>query len=260
MGRPPRNPGRQILRQLRQAVRAFRQLVRERLHLFGRGRRHAAAEAHGLRDAGEGAALARSHRLHHIGHVAMHLEELVDLLDLLAGAGSDAPLAAGFQEIRMLALLPCHRIDHRDLTLENPVVETGRGDLVLHLGDAGQHAHQAGYAAHVRHLQQLLAHVVQIELALAHLFGGARGFFGIDIGGSLFDQRDHIAHAEDAAGDAGGMEVLQRVGLFAGADQLDRLAGDLTHRQRGAAAAVAVDAGQHDAGEADALIERRARD
>ena len=53
-----------------------------------------------------------------------------------------------------------------------------------------------------------------------------------------------------------GMEIFQRVGLFAGADQLDRLAGDRAHRQRGAAAAVAVNARQHDAGEAHALIER----
>ena len=52
-----------------------------------------------------------------------------------------------------------------------------------------------------------------------------------------------------------GMELLQRVDLFAGADQLDRLAGDRAHRQRRAAAAVAVDAGQHDAGDADALVE-----
>ena len=44
--------------------------------------------------------------------------------------------------------------------------------------------------------------------------------------------------------------------LFAGADELDRLAGDRAHRQRRAAAAVAVDARQHDAGEADALVER----
>ena len=52
-----------------------------------------------------------------------------------------------------------------------------------------------------------------------------------------------------------GMEILQRVHLFAGADQLDRLAGDGAHRQRRAAAAVAVDAGQHDAGDADAVVE-----
>ena len=52
-----------------------------------------------------------------------------------------------------------------------------------------------------------------------------------------------------------GMEFLQRIDLFAGADELDRLAGDGAHRERRAAAAVAVDAGQHDAGDADALVE-----
>ena len=56
-------------------------------------------------------------------------------------------------------------------------------------------------------------------------------------------------------GDAARMEIFQRVGLFAGADQLDRLARHRAHRQRRAAAAVAVDPRQHDAGEADALIE-----
>ena len=53
-----------------------------------------------------------------------------------------------------------------------------------------------------------------------------------------------------------GIEVLQRVELLAGADQLDRLAGDGAHRERRAAAAVAVDAREHDAGQADALVER----
>ena len=51
------------------------------------------------------------------------------------------------------------------------------------------------------------------------------------------------------------MEILERVHLLAGAEQLDRLAGDGAHRQRRAAAPIAVDAGQHDAGDADALVE-----
>src|SRR5206468_12551240 len=51
----------------------------------------------------------------------------------------------------------------------------------------------------------------------------------------------YIAHAEDAVRDARGMEFLERVEFFAGADELDRLAGDSAHRQRRAAAAVAVD-------------------
>ncbi len=73
-------------------------------------------------------------------------------------------------------------------------------------------------AAHRHHLLKLLAHVGQIEFALAHLLGGARSLLGVDIGGGLFDQRDDVAHAENAAGDAGRVEFLQRVELFAGAD------------------------------------------
>ena len=46
-----------------------------------------------------------------------------------------------------------------------------------------------------------------------------------------------------------------RVDLLAGAHELDRLAGDGAHGQCGAAAAIAVDAGEHDAGERQALIE-----
>ena len=51
------------------------------------------------------------------------------------------------------------------------------------------------------------------------------------------------------------MEILERVHLLAGAEKLDRLAGDGAHRKRRAAAPVAVDAGQHDAGDADAIVE-----
>ena len=52
-----------------------------------------------------------------------------------------------------------------------------------------------------------------------------------------------------------GMEILQRVPLLADAEQLDRLAGHRAHGERRAAAPVAVDAGEHDAGDADALVE-----
>jgi hypothetical protein len=52
-----------------------------------------------------------------------------------------------------------------------------------------------------------------------------------------------------------GWKSSLRVGFFAGADQFYRLAGDRAHRQCGAAAAVAIDPRQHDAGEADALVE-----
>ena len=40
----------------------------------------------------------------------------------------------------------------------------------------------------------------------------------------------------------------------------DRLAGEVPHRQRGATAGVAVELGEHDAGEADAVLEGLGRD
>ena len=51
------------------------------------------------------------------------------------------------------------------------------------------------------------------------------------------------------------MEILERVHLLASADQLDRLARHGPHGECGTAAAIAVDPGQHDAGDADPLVE-----
>ncbi len=51
------------------------------------------------------------------------------------------------------------------------------------------------------------------------------------------------------------MEIVERIDLLADADQLDRLAGDMPHRERRAAAAVAVHAGQDDAGDAERIVE-----
>ena len=51
------------------------------------------------------------------------------------------------------------------------------------------------------------------------------------------------------------MEGLEGVRLFAGADELDGLAGDVANGERRAAAGVAVHLGEDDAGEAEALVE-----
>ena len=52
-----------------------------------------------------------------------------------------------------------------------------------------------------------------------------------------------------------GSKSSMRVDLLAGTHELDRLAGDRAHGKGSAAAAVAVDPGEHDAGERHALIE-----
>ena len=69
------------------------------------------------------------------------------------------------------------------------------------------------------------------------------------------DERQHVAHPEHARDDAIGMERLQILEPLAAADKRDRHADDRDHRQRRAAARVAIELRQHDAGDADAPVE-----
>ncbi len=80
------------------------------------------------------------------------------------------------------------------------------------------------------------------------------GFLAVEGGLGPLDERHHVAHAEDAADDAVGMEGLEGVGLFAYADELDGLAGDVANGERCAAACIAVHLGEDDAGEAEARM------
>ena len=53
-----------------------------------------------------------------------------------------------------------------------------------------------------------------------------------------------------------GVEDLERIGLLAGAEELDREPGDGRDAERGAAAGVAIDLGQDEAGHRDRRDER----
>ena len=64
-----------------------------------------------------------------------------------------------------------------------------------------------------------------------------------------------VAHAEDPAGHAIGMEDVEVFELLAGGGEEDRLAGDLADAQRGTTAGVAVELGEDDTGDADSLTE-----
>src|SRR5919197_776745 len=217
----------------RQSGQPARHFLRQFLHLFRT--RHGAAEAEHVGEPRHGSAFARSHRLHHVGHTAVHLEHAVDVFDFGAGARSDTLLAARLEQVGIFALLRRHGIDDRHLALEQALVEVRRLELILHFGDAGEHAHQPGHAAHLLHLHELLAQVREIERPLAHLFGDPRRLLRVDRRRRLLDQRDDVAHAEDAVGDARGMEILERVHLLAGTDELDRLARHRPHGECGAA-------------------------
>src|SRR5688572_3951999 len=65
----------------------------------------AAEPEHVAEGLAEAATLAAAHHLHHVGHLPMHLQQLVDLLDLGAGARRDALLARGLEDVGAAALL-----------------------------------------------------------------------------------------------------------------------------------------------------------
>ena len=103
---------------------------------------------------------------------------------------------------------------------------------------------------------------LRLEIVQIKAFAGlelVRHFFGfieIDIGLRFFDQRQNVAHAEDAAGHAFRVKHLEAGQLLAGAGELDRRAGDMPHRQRRAAARIAIELGQNHAGERQRVVKR----
>ena len=133
-----------------------------------------------------------------------------------------------------------------------PVVDLGQ--RLLHLPGAGQHAQDPADRAHLADRQHLLQEVLEGELA-GHL-GGRLGLVGLEGLLGLLDQGEHVAHAQDPGGHPVGVEDVEVGELLAGGREHDRLAGDVADRQRGATAGVAVELGEHHAGEPDAVAER----
>src|SRR6202035_1023566 len=88
---------------------------------------------------------------------------------------------------------------------------------------------------------------------LFELGGELFGLLLVDRLGRLLYQADDIPHAEDAPGDAFGMNLFERLDPLADPDQHDRLAGNGAHRQGRTAPRIAVDPGQHDRRDAGAL-------
>ena len=179
----------------------------------------------------------------------MHLQHLVDVLHLRARTCRHALLALGVHQFRPLSFLRGHGADDGIHVDEHLVVHPALRHRGLGLLHARHHACQHAQPAHILHLLQLHAQIVEVELALGHLLGERFGVFLLDAGCRLFDKADDVAHPENAARDALGIEGLDRVQFLARARELDRLAGDEAHGERRAAACIAVHPGEDDAGQ-----------
>src|SRR5437899_4140959 len=197
--------------------------------------------AHALHHLHQAAAL---HLLHHPLHLLELIEQAVDLLHLHAGAGGDAALAAGLDELGLAALQRRHRADDafHAAHVALGAVHVGLAGLRLAHHLRRQLVDQARQAAHLLHLRDLREEVVEVEAGAALDLVGQL-LRGLQVHALLhfLDEGDDVAHAEHAAGVALGIEHLEPVDLLADAGELDRRAGDLPHRECRAAARIAVE-------------------
>ena len=121
--------------------------------------------------------------------------------------------------------------------------------LLLDLPHARQHAQQVLERPHLLDGLELLAEVLEREIVVEDLLFELGGVFLRDDRLGLLDERQHVAHAQHARHHPIGMERLEVVEALAAAREGDRHADDRDHRQRRAAARVAVHLRQHDAGD-----------
>ena len=181
---------------------------------------------------------------------------MVHGLNVGAAAGGDSAFAGAVDHVREVSLLRRHGVDdgvHAAILAVVHALAHGLGD-VAHAGQLFEHA---VHPAHGEHLLQLLLEIHQVEFAAAlHLAHQAVGLALVDLAFRFFDQRQHVAHAEDARGDAIWMERLQRVGPLAGAQELDGFAGDGPHGERCTATRIAVHLGEHHARQRQRVVER----
>src|SRR5712692_584694 len=184
---------------------------------------------HALHVAHHALQVAALHHLHHLLHLLELVEQLVDGLDGNSGAGGDAALARSLDQLGPRTLLRGHGIDDALDAAELLVVLKLRGvDLTDEL--RRELVEQRRHAAHFLHLRDLLLEVLEVEaLAFLDFLGDALGLVEVDPGVRFFDQRDDVAHAENARRHALGMERLDARELLADASELDRLAGDLAY-------------------------------
>src|SRR3954453_104850 len=198
--------------------------------------------AHELAEIGHLALLDPAHQLAHLLEL---LDELVDLLDGRARALGDPQPARALDQLGVATLVGRHREHDRLDAVELLLVAVHLAELVAR--EAGDHPQQRGQRPHAADLLELVEEVFERELVLPELALELLGLVLVDLLLGLLDERQDVAHAEDALRHPVGVEALEIPQLLARGGEQDRLAGDRLDRQRGAAAGVAVELGEDDA-------------
>ena len=122
-------------------------------------------------------------------------------------------------------------------------IQIDAAEFFLETAETGNHAEQIVQRAEFFNLLKLFEEIRQREFIgfdfLNHFFSG----FGIDCRLRLFNQAEHVAHAENPGRHAVGVENLQSFEFFAHAHEFYRATGCSFYGQCRAAASVAVEFG-----------------
>ena len=194
---------------------------------------------------------APHHLLHHVPHLLKILQKRVHFLNRGAAALGDPTATRPVDDLGVDPLAQGHRPDDRLDGGEVVVADLG----VLHLlGDPGEHPHDPAEGAHLLDLLELVEEVVEGESALEDAGGGLFGLLGLEDLLGLLDQGEHVAHAQDPAGQAVGVEEVEVLDLLPGGGEGDRSADHLLHAQGRAPAGVTVELGEDDPVELEGLV------
>ena len=158
---------------------------------------------------------ALGHHLHHLLRLLELVQQLVHFLHRDAGAGRDAALARRLDELR-LARAPRGVIELMMPSMRAILRSSTVAPCAARASSAGSLSIMRREAAHLVHLPDLRLEVLEVEaLARLDLLGELLRFLDVDVLLRLLDQRQHVAHAEDARGHALRMERLEAVELLA---------------------------------------------
>ena len=177
------------------------------------------------------------------------------MLDFNAGPTSNASSAGSVEDLRITALLGRHRLNDGRHPIDIPIIDAVQ--LLLDVSHARHHADQFGERAHLLDGLHLLQEVLESEVfAPLHLAGHALGLIGIKGPLGLLNERQDVAHFQDAASHPVRVESLKVLRLFAGGGKHHRFAGHTHHRQRRTTTGVTIKLGQHHTVETNLLVKQ----
>src|SRR5690606_19588900 len=153
------------------------------------------------------------HALHELLHLAELLDELAHLARLGPAPPGDALTAGAVDDPGVGPLGRRHGADDGLHPVDLALVDLRAAELLRH---AGHEPHEVLQRAHLADLLELLEEVLEREAALKE---PGRRLLGllllVDLLG-LLDERQHVAHAEDPAGQPVGVEEVEVLDLLAG--------------------------------------------